>query len=179
MTIASRLRRRPSRAQAKLHQQSNHHKQHPRAERERPVNTDARTGKSDGDAAEHAHAHREHAEHADRAAAHLGRRIELHQRLRHRVEREFDEAGDEEDGQRERIARRKREAGQRQTPDHREYAGGARARLQQAAAFEDETGGQCTGCVGAEQHAVEEVCILLAEIVGEPGHLRLVGVADE
>ena len=47
---------------------------------------------ADRDAAEGAHAEAGHVEQADDAAADVGGRIQLHQGLRHRVERQFEEA---------------------------------------------------------------------------------------
>ena len=44
------------------------------------------------EAAEGAHAEARHVEQADDAAADIGRRIDLHQRLRHRVEGQLEEA---------------------------------------------------------------------------------------
>ena len=51
---------------------------------------------ADGDAAEGAHAKAGHVEQADVSAADVGGRVELDQRLRHRVERQLEESGGEQ-----------------------------------------------------------------------------------
>ena len=56
-----------------------------------------------GDAAEGPHAEAGHVEQADNAAADIGRRIDLHQRLRHRVERQLEETGGKQQRDRQRI----------------------------------------------------------------------------
>ena len=63
------------------------YKQERGAEGERPMNADHGAAESDGDAAERPGAQGGHREQADHPAAHRGRRIDLHQRLRHGEER--------------------------------------------------------------------------------------------
>ena len=53
-------------------------------------------------------------------------RVDLHQRLRHGIEGELDEACDEQQGERKKIASRPGEAAERDAPDHRQHEGGAR-----------------------------------------------------
>src|SRR3546814_8451233 len=77
-------------------QQADQSKQQRSAAGECPVNADPRTHEPNRDATEGAHAHREHVVDADRPATHFRRRIQLHQGLRHRIERQLDEAGDEQ-----------------------------------------------------------------------------------
>ena len=53
-----------------------------------------------------------------------------------------------------------------------------RPRRQQAVGLEDQARRQRAGGVGGEQHAVVEIDMVVAEIGGEFGHLRLIGIAE-
>ena len=60
------------------------------------MNADRRTCDPDGDAAEGPHSEPRHVIETDDAAADVVRRVQLHQRLRHGVERQLEEAGKEQ-----------------------------------------------------------------------------------
>jgi len=64
------------------------------------VDAEQAAAEAHGHAAEGAHAEPRHGVQADDAAADRGRRPHLHQRLRHGVEGEFQEAGGEQQGER-------------------------------------------------------------------------------
>jgi hypothetical protein len=115
----------------------------------------------------------------DDTATLLRRGMQLHQRLRHRIERQLQESGGQQQDQRERIDRHEREAGEGDAPQRRKNQRRARIGSEQPERFERDSGGERAGRIGREQHAVRDAGIPMAEIRGEAGHLRLIRVADE
>ena len=67
-------------------QHADHAHERTRCKGERPMDADCASEQADGEARARAHAHRSHVEQADDPPPHIGWGIQLHERLRHRVE---------------------------------------------------------------------------------------------
>src|SRR6185503_10605726 len=103
------------------------------------MNADHLTEDADRKSTEHARAERSHREHAEDTAAFFGRRMQLDQCLRHRVERQLQKSRGEQQYQRQRINRREREAAECNAPQRSKNQGGARIWSQQTERLECDT----------------------------------------
>ena len=84
------------------------------------MDADRAAEQANGHASASTHAQRSHIEQADDPAPHCGWRVELHERLRHRVERQLEKPASEQHQQSNGVGADEREPDQRHTPPKRE-----------------------------------------------------------
>ena len=150
-----------------------------RAEAERPVNADQAADNADGQAAEGAQTKRRHAEKADEPAAKMSGGRYLNDGLCRRIERKVQNAGAEQQDQRQVIVAGRRKHGDGGAPEDAAKNRVSDIRVKPALAFEEEPSKDGARRTSHQQGAIRKTCLASAEVSGESGHQSLNHIPDK